>query len=206
MCKGSCEVGGMAAVDCKGKCSGSCKYKPGAAMCDARGKVECELKADAKAECKGRCEGEFQPPKAECKASASCEAHAKAEAKFSAKCTPPSIDIRWTFDASIKADVKADFAFRMADLKARLPRLKAALAKADLVVKAGGELGKDGAAAIKATLSGVADGEVNAGAAARIGKCAPAQLSASAKVITDAGADLSAKLSTGNEVATAIGM
>lgn len=206
MCKGKCEVSGEAALTCDGKCSGSCKYKPGTAMCDARAKVECELKAEAKAECNGRCEGEFEPPKADCSASASCQASAKAEAKFQAKCTPPSIDVRWTFDASVTADVKADFEFRMADIKARLPRLKAALAKADLVVKAGTELGDDGAKAIEGTLDGIADGDIDASLAVRIGKCAPSQLKASAGVVQTAGADLSAKLSAGNEVAAAIGM
>jgi hypothetical protein len=206
MCKGKCEASGMAALECSGKCSGSCSYKPGMASCDARAKVECELKAEAKAECSGRCEGEFEPPKVDCSASASCEASAKAEAKFSAKCTPPSIDVRWTFDASVTADVKADFDFRMADIKARLPRLKAALAKADLVVKAGTELGDDGAKAIEATLDGIADGDIDAALAVRIGKCAPSQLKASAGVVTEAGKDLSAKLSAGNEVAGAIGM
>jgi hypothetical protein len=148
MCKGKCEVSGEAALDCKGSCNGTCSYKPGMASCDARAKVECQLKAEAKAECNGRCEGEFVPPSADCEASASCEASAKAEAKFQAKCTPPSIDIKWVSTGAVDAKVTAQFDYAMAQLKVRLPRLRAATAKADLVVAAGKELTTDGKNAV----------------------------------------------------------
>ncbi len=204
MCTGRCEVTGNAALECKGSCNGSCTYKPGMASCDARAKVECELKADAKAECTGRCEGEFNPPKADCEASASCEASAKAEAKFQAKCTPPSVDVKFTTTATGTA--KAQFDFAMAELKVRLPRLQAAMAKARLALDAGAELGNDGADAISGTVKALGDSDVKASVKVRILTCAPKQLSASADVVADASEDLTARIKAGSEVAAAFGI
>jgi hypothetical protein len=204
MCTGKCELSGSAAVDCKGSCNGACTYKPGMASCDARARVECELKAEAKAECTGRCEGEFNPPKADCEASASCEASAKAEAKFQAKCTPPMVDIKFTTTATGAAKTQFDFA--MAELKVRLPRLRAALAKAQLALDAAGELGEDGASAIQGTVAALGDSDLEASVKVRIVSCAPAQLRASADVVTDASGDLTATIKAGQEVAAAVGM
>jgi hypothetical protein len=206
MCQGKCEATGSAALDCKGSCNGSCSYKPGMASCMANAKVDCELKADAKAECRGRCDGEFEPPMVDCDASASCEASAKAEAKFQARCTPPSIDVKWVSTGAVDAGVKAQFDYAMGQLKVRLPRLSASIKKADLVVDAGGDLGSDGAKAIKGTLSALGDGDVDFVAAYRIGKCAPSELDDSSKVIADASGDLNAALSTAKGVTTAVGM
>jgi hypothetical protein len=206
MCKGKCEASGEAALDCKGSCNGTCSYKPGMASCDARAKVECELKAEAKAQCKGRCDGEFVPPKVDCDASASCEASAKAEAKFQAKCTPPSIDIKWVSTGTVDAKVTAQFEYAMGQLKVRLPRLRAATAKAELVVNAGKELGADGADAINGSLSALASSDVDLVAKIRLAKCAPDEVKASGKVITMASTDLNGSLSTAKAVAAAVGM
>ena len=206
MCKGKCTATLDASAMCTGSCNGTCTYKPGSASCDARAKVECELKAEAKAECNGRCDGEFVPPKVDCEASASCEASAKAEAKFQAKCTPPSIDVRWTFDASVSADVKADFNYRMAAVKARLPALSASIKKAQLVFDAGAELGKQGKDAVSASLKAFGDSDVEGSVKARIALCAPDALKDSAKLVTDASGDLSANLKAANSVSGAIGM
>jgi hypothetical protein len=206
MCTGECTATLEASAMCNGSCNGTCSYKPGMASCDARAKVECQLKAEAKAECRGRCEGEFEPPMVDCDASASCEASAKADAKFQAKCTPPSIDIRWVSTGSVSAEVKAQFDYAMGNLKVRLPRLRAAIAKADIVVAAGKELGGDGAQAIEGTLDAFGEGKVDFVAAYRIGKCAPKELDASAKVITDASGSLNGALSTAKSVTAAVGM
>jgi hypothetical protein len=205
-CSANCQLSGEAALTCDGTCNGSCSYKPGMVACMANAKVECELKAEAKAECRGRCEGEFEPPMVDCDASASCEASAKADAKFQARCTPPSIEIKWVSTGMVSAEVKAQFDYAMAQFKVRLPRLSASIKKADLVVEAGKELGGAGAKAIKGTLSAFTDGKVDAVAVYRIGKCAPAELDASAKVIADASGDLNGALSTAKGVTTAVGM
>jgi hypothetical protein len=204
MCMGKCEVSGMAALDCKGSCNGSCRYKPAMASCTANAKVECDLKADAKAECSGRCDGDFEPPKADCDASASCEASAKADAKFQAKCTPPSIDIKFTTTAT--GDAKAQFDFAMAQLKVRLPRLSAAIKKAQLVTDAGAELGKDGAAAVKASVSAFASSDVEAVAKYRIATCAPKELNDSAGVVADSSKAVAATIKEASDVTAAVGM
>ena len=94
----------------------------------------------AMAECKGSCEGSFEPPKVECDASASCEASAKADASFAAKCTPPSVDIKFAFAGSASVDTKAKLTYAIEQLGVRLPRLLAAMKKSDLVVDASSEL------------------------------------------------------------------
>jgi len=206
MCEGTCEVGGTAAASCSGKCNGSCEYKAPMAGCEANAKVECKIKAEAKAQCSGKCDGEFTPPKVDCDAAASCEAHAKAEAKFQAKCTPPSINVRLTVDGSVQGSARAQLDYAVADLKARLPRLLAAVKKANLVVEAGTQLGKDGATAVQGTLSAFTKGKVDAVAAYRIGSCVPDQLTASAKVITDAGTDLKNEVTAAGSLTATLGM
>jgi hypothetical protein len=206
MCQGSCELTGMAALNCKGSCNGSCSYKPANAMCQANAKVECELKAEAKAECSGHCDGEFTPPKVECDASASCEASAKAEAKFQAKCTPPSLNIKLETSLAAGSEGRAQLDFAIADLKVRLPRLLAALKKADLVVDAGTELGASGRGAVMGTVDGIAKGDVDFVAAYRIGKCVPDELRAASTAINESGEGLAAQVGAAADVSAAIGM
>lgn len=205
-CSANCELTGMAALECNGTCNGSCSYKPANAMCQANAKVECELMAEAKAECTGRCDGEFEPPKVDCEASASCEASAKAEAKFQAKCTPPSVDIRLETSLAAGAAGRAQLDYAVADLKVRLPRLLAALKKADVVVDAGTELGASGKGAISSTVSAIGKGDVDVVAAYRIGACVPDELQASATAITESGEGLAAQVTAAAEVSGAIGM
>lgn len=205
MCEGSCKVGGMAALDCSGKCEGSCKAKAPEAGCSGGAKASCDFKADAKVECSGSCDGEFEPPKADCDASASCEASAKADAKFSAKCTPPSVDVTYEFKGAVSADVEAQFKFAISELKVRLPRLFASLKKSDIVLKAGAELGDKGAAAVSATIDAFAEGEVDVSAAFKIGKCVPAQLTASKDVVAKASTGLAAQVSAAGKVTAALG-
>jgi hypothetical protein len=204
MCKGSCELSGSASASCTGSCNGTCKGEPPMAGCS--GKLSCEAMLTAMAECKGSCEGEFEPPKVDCDASASCEASAKADAKFSAKCTPPSVKIDFSFAANVDAAAKAQLQFGIDNLKLRLPRLLAAIKKANLVVDAGGELTGAGKDAVKGTLEGLADGEISAVAAFRIGQCAPSQLDASAAAITASGGELQAQISAAASVTKELGL
>lgn len=205
-CSANCELSGMAALDCEGTCNGSCSYKPANAMCQANAKVECELKAEAKAECTGHCDGEFTPPKVDCDASASCEASAKAEAKFQAKCTPPSIDVRLETSLAAGAAGRAQLDYAVADLKVRLPRLLAALKKADVVVDAGTELGNAGKGAISGTINAIGKGDLDLVAAYRVGACVPDELKASSAAITESGEGLAAQVSAAADVSAAIGM
>jgi hypothetical protein len=201
-CAGKCTVSGMAALNCQGSCTGTCVTQPASASCDASAKAHCEFEAKAEAKCTGKCEGEFEPPKVDCDAEASCDASAKADAKFQAKCTPPSLDVRVEGGAEVSAQLK----FAINDLKVRLPRLLAAIKKAELVAEAGLDLGKDGAAAVQGSLSAFTEGKVDVVAAYRISACAPAELTDSAKAISDASTGLTAQVAAAGEVAGSIGM
>jgi hypothetical protein len=207
-CMGSCELTGEAALNCQGTCNGSCKATPPSGSCEANAKVSCEFKAEAKAQCSGSCDGEFEPPKVECDASASCEASAKADAKFSAKCEPPSLSVNVTATAAIDADAQAQLDFAVGDLKLRLPRLLAALKKADLVVDAGTQLTGDGKAAVDGSIKALSDVKTTAdlSAAVKIGKCVPDQLKASAGVINTSGEKLAAQVAAAGSLTGALGV
>jgi hypothetical protein len=207
-CQGKCEVGGMAAVNCAGTCKGSCTAKAPEAGCTGGAKATCEFKAEAMAKCSGSCDGEFEPPKVECDASASCEASAKADAKFSAKCTPPSIEVKVTVGADVTAEAKAQLDFAISELKVRLPRLLAAVKKADVVVDAGTELTSTGKTAVNGTIEALSDikSAADISAAVKIGKCVPAQLDASANVITTSGDKLAGQVSAAASLTSVFGM
>jgi hypothetical protein len=161
--------------------------------------------AEANASCTGSCDADFDPPKVECDASASCEASAKADAKFSAKCEPPSIDVRVDVTGDISAEAQAQLDFAISELKVRLPRLLAAVEKGKLVADAGAKLTSEGKAAVEGTIDGLSEGTVDLSAAFKIGKCVPAQLNASAGVITKSGAKLAAQVEAAASVTTAFG-
>lgn len=204
MCQGSCDVVLDASAMCNGTCNGSCEFTPPDAKCTANAKVSCDLKASAKAECNGRCDGEFTPPTIMCDAAASCQATAKAEAKFQATCTPPSVDVRLVSTGDATAQLQAQFL--LTELRLRLPRLSAAVARAKFVNAAGNELVGAGKVAVQGTISAFTEGEVDALAFYRISKCVPTQLDASGSVITKASGDLNAKLSEAAGVSDAFGM
>jgi len=153
--------------------------------------VEVECHAEASAEpptvnCSGSCSGEVTPPSA----SAECEASAKAEAELNAECTPPSVDVSYSFAATADAQVQAEFEAWLHGFKANMGALAAATAKADIVLRAGADLG----AAASGAIQGVADtlaGEADFAVAFKLA-CLPAQLDATATVITDATAELTA--------------
>lgn len=204
MCQGSCELTGMAALNCQGKCNGSCEYTPAMGSCDARAEVSCDLMASAMAECSGRCDGEFVPPKVQCDASASCEASAKAEAKFQVQCTPPSVEVKVV--APDGAMAQAQVELLIAELEARLPRLRAAMARADVVAQAGTELGAQGRQAVQGTLGAVANGGVDFIVGVKITRCAPDQLNESAMVIAAANAEIKKSTDNAASVSQVLGM
>ncbi len=205
MCTAGCQVSGEAALNCSGKCNGTCSYNPGSADCDARASVKCETSGSAAAMCTGSCQGDFEPPSANCDASASCQASAKAEARFQVKCTPPRVEV------SIKAKVGATLTqnqidFLVTELSARMPRISAAVARANVVNEAGAELKTEGTSAVQGTISVVAKGGIDPLDALRVGRCAPAGLTESAQVIADAKAKLDASVSAAGSVGSALGM
>jgi hypothetical protein len=112
------------------------------AGCKGAVRAECKAKADASLMCKGKCEGEVTPPSAKVE----CQASAKAEASMNVQCTPPRAAITYKFKAGLDAMARAKFEAKLKTLiDVRIPALKAKLAQADSVAKAGA--GLSGAAA-----------------------------------------------------------
>lgn len=114
-CTGTCEL--TVAAECSGTCSGKCLVNQGSAECT--GEVSCRGSCDA--ECTGGCEGSFTPPSASamCDASADCQASAKAEANASLECTPPQLDIDYSYAAGIDAAAQAEFSAKLTELRTR---------------------------------------------------------------------------------------
>ncbi len=116
-CEGTCEL--AVAAECEGECTGKCLVNQGSAQCT--GEVSC--RGECTGECTGGCEGSFTPPSAsaDCEASADCQASAKAEANASLDCTPPQLNIDFTYSAAAEANLQAqaEFSARLTELKAR---------------------------------------------------------------------------------------
>lgn len=116
-CTGTCEM--AVAAECDGECTGKCLVEPGSAQCTA----EASCRGSCSGQCSGGCEGNFTPPSvsAECEAAADCQASAKAEANANLDCTPPQLDVDYTFAASVQDDLPAQAAFtaRLAELRTR---------------------------------------------------------------------------------------
>ena len=114
-CTGTCEL--AAAAECSGECHGKCEI-------EVEGECEGECHGSCDAECSGGCEGTATPPscsaEGSCEASADCQASASAQASAELSCTPPRLDIRFEFDASLDAAARAEFTAKMAELKVRM--------------------------------------------------------------------------------------
>ncbi|HTQ06872.1 MAG TPA: hypothetical protein VMI54_23605 [Polyangiaceae bacterium] len=113
-CQGSCEV--SAGATCSGKCTGSCVVK---AQADCMGSVTCS--GQCSGNCSGSCTGTATPPaaSANCDATADCQAQASAQASANFSCSPPSLKVDFTLNASADADAQAAFVAHMTELKAR---------------------------------------------------------------------------------------
>jgi len=120
-CQGSCTLEGEAAVNCEGECKGECKLEGPSAEAACEGELGCS--GECSGECTGGCEGEVKAPKcegkAECNADveAKCEAQASAQASASLECTPPSLEIDFSWGAGVDADGKAEVLAKLEKFK-----------------------------------------------------------------------------------------
>lgn len=198
-CNGTCEL--RAGATCEGKCQGSCEYEAPMGGCSADAEVKCEAAADASAECNGSCDGEVVPPKAK----AECEASVDAEAKVRAECTPPSLEIRWQWNAELMGDVQAQAEFKawIEGFRGRYAALLAASARGELVLKAGEGL-ITAAGDLVVSLPGELEGQ--GGLKGGVGlTCALAELETVGTVLGGASAALSGSVSAIGEVSAAVG-
>lgn len=116
-CEGTCEL--TVAAECSGSCTGKCLVTPPEAGCEA----SASCRGSCEGSCSGSCEGNFTPPSAhvDCEAEADCQASAKAEANASLECTPPQLNIDYSFNATAEGNASAQalFTARLAEVKAR---------------------------------------------------------------------------------------
>ncbi len=160
-CTGSCELTGKA--ECSGTCHGTCYVDQGSAQCTAE--AECNGSCDA--ECSGSCEGSFEPPSASanCEASGECQAQASAQASAELNCSPPQLDINFTFNAGLGAGAKAEFNAKLTELRVRGVAILQGMAKLSALItgKVDGEVVFEPAPAVQilGELNAVIDGGVS---------------------------------------------
>jgi hypothetical protein len=192
MCEGTCEL--QAGGSCSGSCKGECEYTPPSGECEANAEVHCEAMGSATVECSGKCEGEVTPPMA----SAECQASAKADASVNVDCTPPSLDLAYSFDASLdaeaRAEAQANFEAFLVGFKGSFSAIVAELGRADAVIKAGASLTAAAGGAVEASVDASLEGDLSLKAAIGLG-CALDELPAVATVITEATENLEGSVS-----------
>jgi len=202
-CTGSCEMELEVAASCEGSCSGECTVQNPEGGCEGGIRAECKAKAGGMVMCDGRCDGEVTPPSA----SAECDASVKAEASLNVECKPPSIRIDYELAVGGNVDVEAQakFVAALENLKVRLPKLKAALAKADLVAKAGAGLAASADGAVKGAINTSLEGDVSLQAKFGLG-CALMELGAVEGAISTASGRLSASVDASVELTSGLGL
>jgi hypothetical protein len=142
------------------------------------------------------------PPKAK----AECEASVDAEAKVRAECTPPSLEIRWQWNAELMGDVQAQAEFKawIEGFRGRYAALLAASARGG--AGAQGRRGADhGGGRPGRQPAGRARGTGRPARADGRARCALTELETVGTVLGDASAALSGSVSAIGEVSAAIG-
>lgn len=197
-CMGNCEL--RAGAACDGSCQGSCEYEAPDGQCEAGAEIRCEAAAEASASCDGSCDGEVVPPKAK----AECEASVEADAKLRAECTPPTLEIRWQWSATLAGDVAGQAAFKawIEGFRGRYSALLAAGARAELVLGAGAGLGQ-AALDLAGSLPGELAGDTSLRAKLGLG-CALTEFDAVASVIDEGSSALAGSVSAIVEVSAAV--
>ncbi|MEZ4430442.1 MAG: hypothetical protein R3A51_22425, partial [Nannocystaceae bacterium] len=114
LCTGSCELATRSA--CDGTCHGTCFVDQDSPQC--QGEVACAGACEGS--CEGSCQGSFAPPTSDdCEASADCQAQASAQAEASLTCTPPGLELIYSFKAGLRAGEQAAFLARLDALELR---------------------------------------------------------------------------------------
>ncbi len=99
-CEGNCEM--AAGASCDGSCHGKCVPPTATAMCEG------ECRGGCQGSCTGSCEGSATPPELpDCDASANCSASASAQGSASLECTPPRLDIDFSWSADLSGEGNA---------------------------------------------------------------------------------------------------
>lgn len=199
MCTGRCDVELEAGASCDGQCEGTCDYTPPSGMCEASAQASCEAMAGASIECDAGCEGSAEPPSV----SAECEATVEAKASASLECTPPTLDIAFTFNGAAAADLDAQAEFRawLQGFRGHISGLVAARAEADAILQASASLVASSEGALRGAVEDIsASGDL----AASIGAaCALDQLPIAATALGTASTNLTTTAEASLTVLTA---
>lgn len=197
-CEGTCEIT-EPGVTCEGACKGSCEYTPpsGSVECEAGATVECQAAANGSVECNGKCDGEVTPPMA----SAECQASAKAEAQVNVECTPPQLTLEYRFAAGASAEAQLEFEAFLSGFIKSYGNIVAELKRADIVLKAGADIGTAAGGALDGAFEAAADGSLKA----KVGVgCAITELDNVGGVITSASNNLRASVTAAGGLSTVL--
>jgi hypothetical protein len=200
-CEGECVTQMSAGGTCNGNCEGSCEYKAPEGGCEASAEARCEAEAGASIECDAGCEGSAEPPMV----SAECEATVDAKASASIECTPPTVDIAFSWSASVAGDVAAQAEFRawLEGFRAHIAAIIALRAKGEVVGEAAVNLlaAADGAVRDAFTqLRGEAEPKLFIGA-----KCALLELPVAVGALQASAGALTGEVAATGEVFASIG-
>jgi hypothetical protein len=201
-CEGSCELELDVAASCEGTCEGECTVTDPEAGCEGGIRASCEAEANAMVDCQGSCDGQIEPPMAK----AECQASAKADASLSVECTPPSVQIDYELAVGGNVDVEAQARFEagMRNLKVRLPKLLAAVRKAELVADAGASLAASADGAVRGSVQAAVDGDLSLRQSIGLG-CALTELDDVGGIVTNASTRLEGSLSAATSFTAALG-
>jgi hypothetical protein len=203
-CSGSCEVAVTGDAGCSGTCSGECTLtRAPSAGCEGGVRAQCKATGSASIKCDTKCDGEFDPPMVK----AECQAKVHADAKLKVQCTPPHVAFNYRIKANLGLTVTEQVRFEAAMkslIDVRLPALKLAMKRSELVNDAGVELGTASGGAFKAAIdatrkSASADIKVLFGLG-----CAADQLPNVKRAIDASTAKLQASVNTAQQITNAL--
>ena len=153
--------------------------------------------------CDTKCDGDFQPPSVK----AECQAKVHADAKLNVQCTPPHVAFNYKLKASLtaaaqlEARVKFEAALKTL-IDVRLPALKAALKRSELVASAGADLSASAKGALSTAITAA---QANAGVHAKVGLgCAALQLPNVGKVVDGSTANLQRSVDAAGKINAAL--
>lgn len=200
-CMGECVVEASAGIDCQGRCEGSCEYTPPSGQCEADAQASCTASAEGSVDCSGSCEGSVEPPMV----SAECQATVDAKANASIDCSPPSLDISFTFAASLEGNLAAQAEFRawLEGFRARFAAILALRVEAEAIAALAADVGTVGVNGVTdATAALVVDPNV---AAAFGAACAVEELPHVVGAMTSGTQGLLGEVAASVEVVAAVG-
>ena len=197
-CEGTCELN--AGGSCSGSCEGECTYTPPTAECEAGAKAVCNFEGQAEAKCEGKCEGEVTPPSVK----AECEAAVDASAKADLRCTPPELDVNFTFAAGVDANAQAEFRAFIRGFKGRFSAILALRSRLEALGRAAENLGVAATGAVQTSFDTALGGDIDLKTSIGL-SCALAELDDVGTATSEAVTSITASTTAVGEVVGTVG-